>query len=152
MRELLQQYLNPQQMYQHAESRFCPSTAPVFREPSVLQAVEKDNLTWQEKHGEAPQPATPTAAEPVGEGQEGEEENVEEKGEDAEIAPTVGSLTYVMFRSDRRSKTARKEKGVRAAPAVEWASLNDEAKESIVEIVNDRREAIERISHGMRWP
>jgi hypothetical protein len=137
-----------------------------------LQAVERDNQAWHEKHVgqaeakeevdgaaaedkasekvpiDASQAVTSEAAEVVAEEEGGDkEEEAEEEG-----APMVGNLEYVMFRVDRRSRASRGEKGGRAAPAVDWAALNDEAKESIVEIVNERREAIERIVHGMRWP
>jgi hypothetical protein len=132
-------------------------------------------LLWQEKHrgqaqlteaaaggsaegddgakptADAPKDTSGSADENAGQEQDTQENNGEE-GAEGDVAPTVGSLTYVMFRSDRHSKHARKEQGSRGVPAVEWASLNDEAKASIVELVNDRREAIERIVHGMRWP
>lgn len=133
-----------------------------------MQAVECDNLAWQEKHraqgqenidgdaagkdGVKPPADTVQATAPAsGEAVGGEQEGDGEEEEDA-TAPTVGNLTYVMFRADRRSKAVRKQKGARGAPAVEWSALNDEAKTSVVEIVNERREAIERIAHGMRWP
>lgn len=140
--------------------------------------MERDNVAWQERLREQstgqenvevetteaseaktdekadPKASSTPTAQAVGDATacavtkepEGEQE------QDDDEAPTVGHLTYVMFRADRRSKAARKQQGMRALPAVDWAALNDEAKESIVEIVNERRETVERIVHGMRWP
>lgn len=133
----------------------------------MLQAAERDNLSWQEKHkgqgqgssiegeatGHTDSKDAPMEAAAPASGEAASEEQESDGGEDEDdVAPNIGKLDYVMFRADRRSKAVRRQKGSQGVPAVEWSALNDDAKASIVEIVTDRREAIERIAYGMRWP